>query len=221
MTGRRYGVGEQRKLGILDAIFPSRYDFQKMLSEQAEQTRTGVEVFLRWLEHPPAEEPVELDRLEDAVDAMRYDLEEKLKDAFATPFDRQDLYSLSRQMDYILNYASETAHEMYIFSVPPDRTIMGMARALLRGSELVSHGVREMSGSQAKIRDIIIEARKAMHEIDELYVNGMNEVFQTGDAISAMKKREIYHHLRDAGRALRATVDLLHKAVVGIDLIGE
>lgn len=221
MTGRREREGGQKKLGILDALFPSRYDFQEMLSEQADQTRAGVEVFLGWLERSPGDGPAELDRLEDAVDAMRYDLEEKLKDAFSTPFDRQDIYSLSRQMDYILNYASETAREMYIFSVAPDRTIMGMARALLRGTELVCQGVREMSGSQAKIRDIIIEARKAMHEIDELYVNGMNEVFQTGDAIAAMKKREIYHHLRDAGRALRATVDLLHKAVVGIDLIRE
>jgi uncharacterized protein Yka (UPF0111/DUF47 family) len=221
MTGQRDEKGEKKWAGILDAIFPSRYDFQGMLAEQADQTRTGVEAFLDWLEHHPSEKPSELDRIEDEVDAMRYELEEKLKDAFSTPFDRQDIYSLSRQMDYILNYAYETAHEMYVFSVPPDKTIMGMAKALLRGSMLVCHGVREMSGSQAKIRKIIIEARKAMHEIDELYVNGMNEVFQTGDAIAAMKRREIYHHLRDAGRALRATVDLLHKAVVGIDLIGK
>ena len=50
--------------------------------------------------------PDEVRRIERDLDHMRYDLEEQLLDAFSTPFDREDLYSLSRQMDYILNFAS-------------------------------------------------------------------------------------------------------------------
>jgi Phosphate transport regulator (distant homolog of PhoU) len=212
---------KRRKSGLLERIFPVEYDFEQMLGWQANQTRAGVEAFLDWLEHHPDEEPVEMDRLESRVDDMRYDLEEKLKDAFSTPFDRQDIYGLSRQMDYILNYASETAREMYVFSVLPDRTILGMTKALIRGTALVCEGVHEMSGSQRRTKEIIREAREVMHEIEGFYINGMDELFRTGDPMAAMKKREVYHHLRDAGRALRGTVDALHKAVVGIDLAGE
>lgn len=168
-----------------------------------------------------SEEPVGLQHQEDQVDALRYDLEEKLRDAFSTPFDRQDIYSLSRQMDYILNYAHETSREMYAFSVLPDRPIMDMAHALLRGTGQLSRGVKKMNSNQKTIQTIIQEARKAMHEIDDAYIDGMKDLFQTVDFMQAMKKREVYHHLRDAGRALRATVDLLHKAVVVIDLAGE
>jgi uncharacterized protein Yka (UPF0111/DUF47 family) len=212
---------KKRKSGLLDRIFPVEHDFEQMLGEQAIQTRTGVEAFLDWLEHNPDGEPVEMERLEDRVDAMRYDLEEKLKDAFSTPFDRQDIYGLSRQMDYILNYATETAREMYVFSVLPDRTILGMTKALIRGTELVCEGVHEMSGSQKRNREIIREARVVMHEIEDFYIRGIDELFRNADPVGAMKKREVYHHLRDAGRALRGTVDAFHKAVVGIDLAGE
>ncbi len=211
----------RRKSGLLDRIFPVEYDFEQMLCEQAQHTRAGVEAFRDWLLHNPDGEPVEMEHLEDRVDAMRYDLEEKLKDAFSTPFDRQDIYGLSRQMDYILNYASETAREMYVFSVLPDRTILGMTNALIRGTALVCEGVHEMGGSQKRIKEIIREARVVMHEIEGFYISGMDELFRTGDPIAAMKKREVYHHLRDAGRAFRGTVDVLHKAVVGIDLAGE
>jgi hypothetical protein len=34
--------------------------------------------------------------------------------------------------------------------------------------------------------------------------------------MDVLKRREIYHHLRDAGRALQNTVDILHTVVVGI-----
>ncbi len=215
------GETNKRKSGLLERIFPVEYDFEQMLVEQAQHTKAGVEAFLDWILHNPDGEPVELERLEVRVDTMRYDLEEKLKDAFSTPIDRQDIYGLSRQMDYILNYASETAREMYVFSVPPDRTILGMTKALIRGTELVCEGVHEMSGSQVRIRAIILEARQVMHEIEGLYISCMEELFRTSDPMSAMKKREVYHHLRDAGRAFRGTVDALHRAVVGIDLAGE
>lgn len=215
-TGRKW-----QNIGILDAIFPMQYDFEQMLADQADRTLEGVEVFVEWLKHSASEEPVGLQHREDQVDALRYDLEEKLRDAFSTPFDRQDIYSLSRQMDYILNYAHETSREMYAFSVLPDRPIMDMAHALLRGTGQLSRGVKKMNSNQKTIQTIIQEARKAMREIDDAYIDGMKDLFQTVDFMQAMKKREVYHHLRDAGRALRATVDLLHKAVVVIDLAGE
>jgi hypothetical protein len=34
--------------------------------------------------------------------------------------------------------------------------------------------------------------------------------------MTSLKKREIYHHLRDAGRNLSITVDILHRIVVGV-----
>ena len=92
--------------GILDRIFPLEHDFLKMLVDQAEQTRSGVEAFVAWLETGCAGPPDEVRRIERDLDQMRYELEEQLIDAFSTPFDREDLYSLSRQMDYILNFSS-------------------------------------------------------------------------------------------------------------------
>jgi hypothetical protein len=44
----------------------------------------------------------------------------------------------------------------------------------------------------------------------------MADLFAADDAMAALRRREIYYRLRDAGRALRATVDILHKAVVAI-----
>jgi len=34
--------------------------------------------------------------------------------------------------------------------------------------------------------------------------------------MQAIRTREIYHHLRDAGRAMRDTLDILHNAVIDL-----
>lgn len=202
--------------GLFDAIFPSEYDFEGMLAYQAERTLAGVRIFSGWLEETPLSEPVILSRVEGEVDELRYRLEEKLLEAFSTPFDRQDIYSLSRQMDYILNFSRETATEMYAFGVEPDEHIRKMVQGLLNGTGQVCAAVAVISNDRVGVEKAIREARKAMRSIEEHYITGMQDLFGTGDPMTALRKREVYHHLRDAGRALRQTVDILHKAVVGI-----
>ncbi len=206
----------RRKKSILDRIFPVEYDFGAMLTTQAEKTVETVEAYLLWLKKIPLEEPHHLKAMSERVDAMRYEMENQLKDAFSTPFDRQDIYSLSRQMDYIVNYSSETAREIYAFGVVPDATIIKMAGELLRGTRWVATGVAAIGSDQREIDRAIRSARDAIHAIDDIYIESMALLFQTEDPMDAMKKREVYHHMRDAGRALRATVDILHHVVVGI-----
>src|SRR5512139_428560 len=112
--------------GLFAYIFPREYNFYAMLGEQADRTVAGVRSFANWLEVLPLVNPVHLEEIEVEVDHMRHAMEEKLISSFSTPFDRQDIYSISRQMDYILNFSLETAKEMYAFGVRPDPYILAM-----------------------------------------------------------------------------------------------
>jgi uncharacterized protein len=207
---------KQKNRSLFNSIFPREYDFPEMLSEQADKTLAGVETLVIWLNSIPLTDPVHLVRVEEEVDAMRHRMEDKLINSFSTPFDRQDIYDLSRQMDYILNFSKETAIEMYTFGVAADTTILSMSAALLRGTSYTVDGVKIMTHEKGRVEELIRKAGDADHEIETLYVAGMAELFQTRDPMNAMKKREIYHHIRDAGRALRRTLDILHHAVVGL-----
>ncbi|MCU0629529.1 MAG: DUF47 family protein, partial [Methanoregulaceae archaeon] len=108
------------KKNIFNSIFPREYNFEGMLAEQADKTLTGVETLVIWLNSDPLTYPVHLVQIEEEVDAMRHRMEDQLINSFSTPFDRQDIYDLSRQMDYLLNFSKETAIEMYTFGVGTD-----------------------------------------------------------------------------------------------------
>jgi len=205
-----------QKKDLFASIFPREYDFEGMLADQADRTVAGVQAFTAWLEILPLTDPVLLEQMEMEVDQMRHDMEVKLIKSFSTPFDRQDIYSISRQTDYILNLAKETAKEMYAFGVEPDEHIKGMAAQLLIGTERIAEGIRVIRTDKSRVENTIRSARESYNALDERYIAGMAELLRTHDAMCAMRTREIYHHLREAGRAMRDTLDILHNAVIDL-----
>jgi uncharacterized protein Yka (UPF0111/DUF47 family) len=206
----------EKKKNLFSAFFPREYDFESMLAHQSDWTVSGVRTFVVWLETHPLSNPHELERMENEVDAMRHDMEDKLIQSFSTPFDRQDIYSISRQMDYILNFSKETAKEMYAFGVQPDTPILDMAKYLLSGTECISRGIKNLNTDKDAVEEEIRHARDTYNMMEEVYISGMAELLRTNDAMYALRTREIYHHLRDAGRAMRDTLDILHNAVIDL-----
>ncbi len=206
----------EKKKNLFSEFFPREYDFETMLAHQSGMTVAGVQAFVAWLETRPLTDPHELVRIESEVDVMRHELEDKLIRSFSTPFDRQDIYSISRQMDYILNFSKETATEMNAFGVQVDTTILAMARSLLSGTQCISRGITNLNSDKEAVEEEIRHARDAYHVMEEEYIAGMTVLLRTNDAMNALRTREIYHHLRDAGRAMRDTLDILHNAVIDL-----
>jgi uncharacterized protein len=207
---------ERKRRGILNLVFPTDHDFYGMLGQQADQTAVGVRTLIAWLESGADTDPVDLIKEEDKGDRLRLEMERLLQEAFSTPFDRQDIYTISRQMDHILNYSMSTAYEMRAFGVRPDEATMSMARSLLNGAELVSRCVFLLRENPTEAANLIRRLREYEHDIEKTYVRNMALVFANDDPILAMKKREIYHHLKDAGRNMSITVDVLHRIIVGL-----
>ncbi|MEM0448443.1 MAG: DUF47 family protein [Methanomassiliicoccales archaeon] len=208
--------GKRKRKSIIESIFPREYDFEDMLVTQAQLTAKGVRSLMEWLGNEQIIAPTELDRQEQELDKFRHDMEDKLSQAFSTPFDRQEIYGLSRQMDYIMNYSVETAKEIFAFGVEPDYHMKMMVQSLLKGTEEVVEGVRMLSSKEGDFEGKVRRIRGFLHEIEATYITAMVELFKLNDPSLMLKRLEIYHHLRDAGRALRATVDVLHRMKVDI-----
>jgi uncharacterized protein Yka (UPF0111/DUF47 family) len=204
----------RKKLG--DRLFPPRYDFNGMLENQANETVNGVRELVDWLKQGAN---LPLDKIaasEQRADQIRHEMEQLLQDAFSTPFDRQDIYSVSRQMDQVLNFSYSTAVEMTAFKVAPDPAIHRMAQSLLEGVIVLASGVHMMHHTVRDAQGMIRQIRKHAHEIEDTYIESIALLFLQDDAIMAIKKREIYHHLRDAGRSLNSTVDILHRIIMAL-----
>jgi uncharacterized protein Yka (UPF0111/DUF47 family) len=118
--------------------------FVALLSQQAELTVRALQVLEKF--GPEAADNNELvDQLKEIEregDAARRILIDELLHTYATPFDREDLFGLSRAIDDILDAANETAIELAMYRIGPPAGLIEMAKVLteiLKSREIYRH----------------------------------------------------------------------------------
>jgi len=204
------------KHNFFEGLFPVKRDFYKMISDQAIATTGGIKKLYNWLNSRSEEDYKLLFSQAAEVDRIRFDMEKNLIEAFMTPFDRQDIYSLSVEMARIFEYAKSTLQELDAFGVSADSTILKMVQQLNVGTDQLAEAMGLLKEDTLKSQIQIVNIRKVQLIIEEDYRAGMVELFRSTDLMYAMKCREVYHHVKDAAVHLGYTTDVLHRIVVRV-----
>lgn len=208
--------GENMVKRIMDILVPPKYDFYGMLIKQAAVTAEGVELMAQWLSAPTTGNFTKLMNLVDEADVVRMRLEEDLIQAFSTPFDRQDIYILSVQMDRILELAKSTAIAVETYDVKPNQMFIAMARYVALGMGELSKATTLLEKDPKEAEGWIDKMRQANVEVANCYRMALAEAFRCGDAMEALKQREVYNELRDASSYMDLTIDNFHKIIVRV-----
>jgi len=199
-----------------EGFFPVQRDFYKMISDQAIATTNGVKKLQEWLISRSEEDYKLLFSQVIEADRIRFHMQDNLIEAFSTPFDRQDIYSLSVEMARILEYAKSTLQEMEAFAVDTDSTILHMVEQLHIGTDKLAEAIGGFKEDPLLSKIQIIDIRKVQVTIQNDYRVGMVGLFKGTDIMYAMRYREVYHHIKDAAIHLGYTTDVLHKIVVRV-----
>lgn len=140
--------------------FPKKRDFYKMLSDQAKKVEEGMEALLDFAMEPTEEKEKKVNRIEEEADNLRRILIDELNQSFVTPFDREDIYTLSRTIDDICDYAKSTVEEMLLFQVGTNDYIKKMAETLYNASRDISAAVQLMKTNPQAANDHVVRAKK-------------------------------------------------------------
>lgn len=202
------------KRNIISKLFPVQYDFYGMITNQAKINWLAVSALDSWLGSGSEGDSKALLEYAQSADQARMALEKNLIEAFTTPFDRTDIYSISAGMDRVIGYVKSTLLSMKAFQIPPDATIRNMVNKLREGTEAFFQSAQSLKNSPDKSEENFRRMRATHFAIERFYIDGMTAVFQSNDPMGALKQREVYHHLKDASQNLEDAVDILHRIVV-------
>ncbi len=210
-------MAEKKPRKWMANLFPIEHDFFAMLDEQAQLTKAGVDAFADWLERGEDRLGLTVTEKEREVDAARLAMEKILVASFSTPIDRGDLYEVSRQMDQILNYARSTLHEASALEVlPPQPHYASFAVALREGMTAMAGAVHTLGTDPKGSEGQVGALRTATKKIRETYYDCLADVANEHDVNLALRRREVYHHLKDAGVMMDRTTDIVHRIIVRV-----
>lgn len=201
---------------LIDRIFPVNYNFYEMLEKQAEINSLGMSALYNWLSSESASEADSLIEYVDKADIIRMEMEKNLVEAFSTPFDRADIYSISVGMDKVIEYAKSTLLSMQAYEVKANDIIIRLVWQLKVGTDLFANSITCLKDKPFDAEKNIPKIRQTHVSIEQLYRGAMATVFKSEDPMYALKQREVYHHIKDASSYLDDAVDSLHRIVVRI-----
>ncbi len=181
---------------------PKRDVFLRMICEQAEHTQRGMEALNAYMRSPSEEIAGVVRSAEKEADEVRRILIDELNRSFVTPFDREDLFALSRAIDDVLDYADSTVDEMVLLGVTPNPFLERMVSLLRDAAEEINRGVQRLADRPNVANDHAVRAKALENRVERVYREALGALFSgprdVEHIVEMLKLREIYRHLSNA-----------------------
>lgn len=176
--------------------------FQNLIEQQAEITYNGLQLLEKYLANPNPEHAEEVSLKESEADEVRRILIDELNRTFVTPFDREDIFALSRSIDDVLDYAYTTVNEMAILNVMPTHFMQRMASLLRDAAYEIYLAVQRLPKHPGVAIDHAQRAKALENRVESVYREAIADLFADASdiqhVVSMLKKREVYRHLSNA-----------------------
>jgi uncharacterized protein Yka (UPF0111/DUF47 family) len=125
-----------------------------------------------------------------------------LNKSFITPFDREDIFALSRTIDDVLDYAFSTMNEMEILKVRPTSYLQKMASLLRDAAYEILMAVDRIEHHSGVASDHTQRAKALENRVEAVYREAIANLFSGPEdvhhVVEMLKMREVYRHLSNA-----------------------
>ncbi len=186
-------------MGIRDWFKPKEDNFLRLLIQQAEQTKIGLEALEAYMNTGSAEAAARVDAAEKEADELRRILIDELHRTFVTPIDREDIFRLSRAIDDILDYAYSTVDEMTILQVEPNPHLRAMTALLCKAATEIHMAMLRFREHPNVAAEHAVRAKSLENRVESAYRQAIAELFSgpidLAHVVSMLKLREVYRHI--------------------------
>lgn len=176
--------------------------FHRLIQEQASTTYEGLRLLVKYLQAPSSEIAEQLSLKEKEADETRRILIDELNRTFVTPFDREDIFALSRSIDDVIDYADSTVTEMAILNVEPTPYMTRMASLLKDAAYEIHQAVLRLQKHPAVATEHAQRAKALENRVEGVYREAVAELFKGPEdvhhVVEMLKLREVYRHLSNA-----------------------
>ena len=159
----------------------------------------------------------EIQLLEKRGDDIDREINQRLEDAFITPFDREDIHDLTIQLDDVVDGIQSIAETMVIYGIDrPTDEARQLAQILADQADSLVSALRKLDGLKDLDADLT-RVHDLEHQADTLSRAAVARLFREDtDPLHVIKWRDLYRELENAidaaEDAAEAIERMFHKA---------
>jgi uncharacterized protein Yka (UPF0111/DUF47 family) len=173
-------------------------NFFMLLYDQGSKTLEGLDALCEFIANSTKVNAEHVKDIEMEADDLRRIIIDHLNQTFITPIDREDIFSLSRAIDDVMDYACTTVYEMQIYKVQVDDHIRVMTEILKKECKELNAALKNLQSYANVAMEHAREAKACENKMEKEYRSALGDLFEGNDPVYMLKMREIYRHLSNA-----------------------
>src|ERR1700745_2275984 len=173
--------------------------FAQMTSYINDAARTLVEM----LSHHDGDYQEYVQRIksiEHACDDLTHNVSTRLNQSFITPFDREDIYMMSKALDDVVDLIDGAARAVVMYDIhettEPAKQLAGVIQRMAMQLNEVITILQKPKG----VTERLVELHRLENEGDDIYQRAVGALFhETRDPLTVIKWKDVYERLEAAG----------------------
>jgi predicted phosphate transport protein (TIGR00153 family) len=161
-----------------------------------------MEALREYMKRPDETLAERVSQIEKEADEARRILIDELNRTFVTPFDREDIFTLSLTIDDMLDYANTTVDGMVIFKVAPNDYLVRIVSLLADAAMEIYRAVLRLEDHPSVANDHAVRAKALENRVEHVYREALSKLFDEPEDLNGvmeiLKLRELYRHLSNA-----------------------
>ena len=183
----------------------------------AEQIQRGAGLLLEMLapERPIWDKADEIKEVEHKCDFLTHQVIQRLHRTFVTPLDREDIHSLARSLDDVMDAIDASAAIIRLYEIAVVRPdARELARIILSSTEEVVKAMKALERRKG-VAEAAVEINRLENEADRAHQVSVRRLFaEERDPVVIMKWKEILDFLEDATDRCEDVANVLEGVVV-------
>jgi len=209
----RLSVGDQKEKSMVFRFFPKTFNFFELFEKQIGH---GVEAacLLREIVSLGGVSEDALSRMtmiEHQGDDVAHKIIDQLNKTFITPFDREDIYALTKQLDDITDMINNILNRLKVYNVTSvDKNLVEFSIVIEQSVRAVARAVGGLQNHKdgQTVFNACVEINRLENVGDAMRDRALSELFSgTRDPISVIKWKDIY---QEAETVLDVCEDVAH-----------
>ena len=203
-------------------FLPKEFNFFDLFEKQAGYAVDAASYFKEMMSKGILDETAfkKIREFEHQGDDAAHAIIDQLNKTFITPFDREDIHALAKEIDDVIDMINTIANRLMVYKITkPNKNLVKFASVIdesVRAVACAVKGLRNLKQSKL-ITDSCVEVNRLENVGDSMRDEVLAELFETEkDPIAVIKWKEIY---QDAETVLDICEDVAH--VVGSIMVKQ
>lgn len=184
------------------SLLPKEDEYFTLFSQMTDKIQEASNVLVEMMQDKSGNFEAFVKRIKDVehgCDEVTHNLTVKLNKSFITPFDREDIYTLSVALDDVIDYIDAAARAILMYDIKEINEHTHRFAKVIQSLAIELHSAILLLAKPDGLNQHIVEIHRLENEADDIYFRAIGELFRNStDAVTLIKLKELYEIMENA-----------------------